>query len=121
MLRRFGRDLLGLLLGERSVAINRAAIAEAARDPELGRILAAAGRDSTGPLVVAYLEREAAAGRLYLPSAQEAFEVLLGLLLADRQVRVLLGVDPLPTPDELDARADRAVAHFLRLFGPAAE
>ena len=117
VLRRFGRDVLALLLGERSVAINRAAITEAARDPELGRILAAAGRDGTGPLVVAYLEREHAAGRLELPSAQEAFEVLLGLLLSDRQVRTLLGVDAHPTAEQLDARAERAVAYFLRLFG----
>ena len=117
VLRRFGHGLLRLLLAERAVAINRAAIAEAARSPELGQILADAGRGTTGPLVLRYLEAQRVAGRLDFPSAMEAFEVFLGLLLRDRQVRVLLGVAHAPDAVEADQLVERAVAYFLRLFG----
>jgi AcrR family transcriptional regulator len=121
VLPQLGRGLARLLLGERSVAINRAAIAEAATSSELGATLAAAGRGTTGPLIRQYLEAQRARGRLTYPSVEEAFEVFLGLLLRDRQVRVLLGVLPTPPNEELDALADRATAYFLRLFGPAAD
>ena len=118
VLPQLGRGLVRLLLGERSVAINRAAIAEATTSPELGETLAAAGRGTTGPLIRQYLAAQQDRGRLTFPSVEEAFEVFLGLLLRDRQVRVLLGVLPTPPDEDLDALADRAVAYFLRLFAP---
>lgn len=118
-LRRFGGALLRLLLSERAVVINRAAIAEAATSAELGRILSGAGRETTRPLVLRYLEAQQAQGRLDFPSTDEAFEVFLGLLLRDRHVRVLLGVASTPSDEEVDGLTDRAVAYFMRLFGTA--
>src|ERR671912_1304876 len=47
----FATNLLRLLLGERSVALNRAALAE------LAAVLLAQGRHRTGPIVEAYLAR----------------------------------------------------------------
>ncbi len=117
VLRRFASGLLRLLLGDRAVTINRVAIAEAATSAELGRILARAGRETTGPLILRYLEAQRAHGRLEFPSAEEAFEVFLGLLLRDRQVRVLLGVAPGLSDEEVDSLAARSVAYFMRLFG----
>ena len=119
-LRRFAVGLLRLLLGERAVAINRVAIAEAATSAEFGRILVRAGRETTGPLVLRYLETQRASGRLDFSSAEEAFEVFLGLLLRDRQVRVLLGVAAMPSEEEVDDLAARSVAYFMRLFGTPA-
>jgi AcrR family transcriptional regulator len=113
-----GRGLSALLFGERSVIINRAAIADATASGELGEILTATGRGTTGPLIIRYLEAQQARGRLEFPSVQEAFEVFLGLLLRDRQVRRLLGVLPPPTQAEIDDVADRATSYFLRLFAP---
>ena len=121
VLYQFGRGLVGLLLGERSVTINRAAIAEASASSELSAILATAGRGTTGPLVLRYLEVQRELGRLDFASAEEVFEVFLGLLLRDRQVRVLLGVVPPPPPEEIDALAGRAVRYFLRLFAPTSD
>lgn len=120
VLYRFGCGLLRLLLGEQAVAINRAAIAEATSTPELGQILTAAGRDTTGPLFVAYLEAQRSRGLLTFHSADEALGVFLGLLLRDRQVRRLLGVEPPPTDADVDAHARQAVSYFLRLFGASA-
>lgn len=49
LLVRFGSNVLALLLGPRSPAINRAAIAAATTSPELDRILASQGRETIRP------------------------------------------------------------------------
>jgi AcrR family transcriptional regulator len=114
----FATNLLGLLLGERSVAINRAAIADlGTRDPAAGQlaaVLLAQGRHRTGPIVEAYLARLAEQGRLRIDDPAEAFQLLYGLVVQDLQIRVLLG-EPPPARDALAARARVAVDRFLTL------
>jgi AcrR family transcriptional regulator len=105
-------NLLGLLLGERSVAINRAAMAEP--DGELAAVLLAEGRHRTGPIVEAYLARLAAEGRIRVDDPAEAFQLLYGLVLRDLQIRVLLGEAP-PRKAALAAQARTAVDRFLSL------
>src|SRR3712207_1475822 len=56
VLRSFALELQRLLLGERSVVINRAAISEATSDPTFAEVLAAQGRGSVVPKLVRYLE-----------------------------------------------------------------
>ena len=108
----FATNLLLLLLGERSVALNRAAIAEP--DGELAAVLLAEGRHRTGPIVEAYLARLAAEGHLDIDDPADAFQLLYGLVLRDLQIRVLLG-EPPPGPDALAGQAQVAVARFLAL------
>lgn len=109
----FGAALLELLLSDRAVAINRAAIAEARSDPDLARTLAKAGRDSTLPGFVSFLE--ARRQELDFENAEQAAGAFLGLLLGDSQVRRLLGVIPAPGKAQIDARAAAAAQSFLRL------
>jgi AcrR family transcriptional regulator len=115
-LTRFGTDVLELLLGPRSLTINRAAIAAAPTSPELGRILAAKGRETTRPLVQRFLIAEHDAGRLRIADPAEAFEILMGLLVRDTQVRRLFGAAPPLADDQRRRRADAAVDAFLRLY-----
>jgi AefR-like transcriptional repressor, C-terminal domain len=89
----FATSRLKLLLGKRSVALNRAALAE------LG-----GGR---------------AAGRLRIDDPAEAFQLLYGLVIQDLQIRVLLGEAP-PPPDALAAQARTAVDRFLTLTANSA-
>ena len=117
----FCRALLRLLLGENSVLINRAAMAEAGRSgeqgAELGRLLAAKGRDTVLPRLEAFLVKRRDSGELDLADTREAAETLLGLTLADLQVRRLLGVIPMPGEPEVRRRADRAARQFMILHG----
>jgi AcrR family transcriptional regulator len=108
----FATNLLRLLLGERSVALNRAALAEPAG--ELAAVLLAQGRHRTGPIVEAYLARLAGAGVLGVDDPAEAFQLLYGLVVRDLQIRVLLG-EPPPAPGALAAQARTAVERFLAL------
>lgn len=131
VLRRFGENLLTLLSSADSIAINRAAVAEAPRDPSFGAALAVHGRRRTGALMVRYLEGQRDAGRLSFTdpagdvaggpadAPERAFESFVGLLVGDAQVRMLTGAIAPLGPEEIAARAERATALFLRLYGNA--
>lgn len=113
----FGEALLSLLVGESAVALNRAAIAEAASDPALAKTLVTAGRQATLPAFTTYLDGQAAQDNLKMTSSAEAAEDFLGLLLGDLQVRRLLGVQRKPGKAQIAARARAATQKFLRLYG----
>ena len=110
----FARNLLGLLLGERSLAINRAAVAELNTAPELAERLLTHGRYRTGALVESYLARQAELGLLRIEDPAEAFTQLYGLVVGDLQIRALLGERP-PGPAVIAAHAEAAVDRFLTL------
>ena len=112
-----GRALAGLLLGDGAVAINRAAISEARSEPALARILVETGREATLPFFVRYLEQCRGRDLLDFDDPWEAAETFLGLLLADMQIRRLLGVVDAPDTGEIEARAKQAAIKFLRLYG----
>lgn len=116
VLESFARELLLLLLGERAVIINRAAISEAASSPELARVLSERGRSSVVPKLARYLEEQRDAGRFAFESAGAAVETLIGLAISDRQVRRLLGVLPEPGPEDVRERARNAVESFMKLY-----
>jgi AcrR family transcriptional regulator len=117
VLRAFAVELQRLLLGDRAVVINRAAISEAPSDPTLAKVLSAQGRGSTVPKLERYLESQRAQGRLDFEGAGTAVDALIGLVIGDQQVRRLLGVLAMPEPEQIEARAERAVCGFLTLFG----
>ena len=117
VLRGFALELQRLLLGDRAVVINRAAISEATSDPTFAEVLAAQGRERVVPKLGRYLEGQRERGRLEFEEAGTAIDALIGLSIGDQQVRRLLGVLPMPGPEQMEARAERAAGGFLALFG----
>ena len=117
VLRSFALELQRLLLGERAVVINRAAISEATSDPTFAEVLATQGRGSVVPKLARYLEGQRERGRLEFEEAGMAIDALIGLAIGDQQIRRLLGVLPMPEPQQIEARAERTVEQFLTLFG----
>lgn len=113
---RVGALLLELVTGDRAIALNRAAAADATDTGELGRSLAAAGRDSIAPLLERLFERAREDGTLSFGESDRVTEVYIGLLIGDTQIRRTTGAVPAPSPSERRDRADRAAALFLRLF-----
>jgi TetR/AcrR family transcriptional repressor of mexJK operon len=116
-LRQFGIHLLALLTGPQSLAINRAAIAEARVAPELAQALAANGRENTAPLVQRYFAAQIAAGRMRRVDGADAIETFIGLLVGDLQVRLLWGIATPPDAATIKRRAQRAAERFVLLFG----
>jgi len=104
VLREFAVELIRLVLGERSVFINRAAISEAPADPTFARLLSAKGRGSIVPKLARYLESQRERGHLEFADAGAAADTLIDLIIGDQQVRRLLGVVPAPEPAQIEAR-----------------
>ncbi len=111
----FAVDLLRLLTGELSLAVNRAAIAELPASCVMADALLRHGRRASGALVEQYLA--VCMDRGLLPRADPAtsFELLYGLVVQDTQIRCLLG-EPSPDAAVLAQRATLAVRRFLMVL-----
>ena len=110
----FGPMLLKLLLGERPIALNRAAAADPSR--ELGAALSEAGRESLFPLLLQLFERARAQGVLNFDNTTKAVELYLGLLVGDLQVRRMIGRVPPLSEDDILKRSQTALAQIQTLL-----
>ena len=110
MLVAIATNLLDLLVGETSLALNRAAMSS----PELAAVLRRDGRHTTGPLIERYLATLAKAHTIDMDDPAEAFCLLYGLVIQDTQIRALLGETP-PTRAARARHATLAVDRFLAL------
>lgn len=110
-----GPRLLMLLLGDRAVALNRAAAADPSG--ELGALIAQSGRDSVMPLIVQVLKAARAEGLLRFDDAGAAAGLYLDLLVGDQQIRRVIGRLSAPSEAVCQARGAAGVTHLCRLLG----
>ncbi|MCV2887619.1 TetR/AcrR family transcriptional regulator [Ruegeria aquimaris] len=110
-----GPRLLSLLLGDRAVALNRAAAADPSG--ELGTLIAQSGRDSVMPLIVQVLKAARDEGLLRFDDAGAAAGLYLDLLVGDQQIRRVIGRLPAPSEAACQSRGVAAVTHLCRLLG----
>ncbi|MCP8893731.1 TetR/AcrR family transcriptional regulator C-terminal domain-containing protein [Shinella daejeonensis] len=114
----FARDLIDVLSGDVSLALNRLAIGQASREgAKLGRLLQERGRRQIGRRAAALLEAGRKAGLIAFDSAEETYGTLYGLIVSDMHLRMLLGEDTGALRQEFTPRAEKAVDAFLRLYG----
>lgn len=114
----FARDLLEVLAGEVSLALNRLAIGQASREgSKLGLMLQERGRRQIGKRAGVLLDAGRGAGLLSFDDGEEAYDALYGLIVSDLHLRMLLGEDSGRMARDFGRRAERAVAAFLRLHG----
>lgn len=123
----FATDLLTILTGKISIALNRLAIAQAHQHAgdnagnggeNLGSIVLQNGRFSTGPRLKPALEAGMIAGLLRRDDSEEAFRSFYGLVVRDSQIRLLLGDTISFSKTDIAAEAQRAVRQFFSLYGP---
>ncbi|MCA9834378.1 MAG: TetR/AcrR family transcriptional regulator [Thermomicrobiales bacterium] len=110
VLENLGVGLLHTLLGEWSLAVNRAAM----QSPEIAETVLKSGRFIVGPMVAEYLERQAASGLIRIESGDDAFRTLFGLIMRDSQIRALFW-NRAEDSATYQQRAHNAVAQFLTL------
>ena len=116
-LRVFAESWLTVITGDVSVALNRLAVSHAGNNKtNLGRIVLENGpfamRKRLEPIFMAGGE----AGLIRL-DAQSAARSFFGLVVADSQIRILLGEEHRPGRAEIRKFADQAVGQFLALCG----
>ncbi|MFK7753847.1 MAG: TetR/AcrR family transcriptional regulator [Sedimentitalea sp.] len=105
--------LLGMLLSERAILLNRAA----ASDPTgtLGAALAAGGRDRVRPRLIALMQRAKDEGAFSAQTPEQACDWFLTCLIGDLQIRRVTGALPEPDADQIAARVALALAMFAKL------
>ncbi len=110
-----GAALLDLLTGEASLAINKAAMADASG--ELCQLLLEKGRGRTAPLFGELIDKLRSAGVIGHADKQAIFQSFYGLLIGDRQIRMLLGDRTArPSGHEFTSVAAEAVARLKLLY-----
>ena len=112
----FARDLLEVLSGDVSLALNRLAIGQASREGgKLGHLLLERGRGQIDRRARALIDAGRRAGLLRFDDGEEAYRTLYGLIVSDLHVRMLLGEKPVKK--DFGSRAEKAVHAFLALCG----
>lgn len=118
VLDRLGPALLQLVTGERSVALNRAAVGDVHDTGSLGQTIARGGRNSIAPLLTRLIETEIARHGLSSGmTADAATDLYLDLLIGDLQIRRAIGVLDPPDAQTVAARAARAKQVLLAQIG----
>ncbi len=110
-----GPILLALVTGEKAVTLNRAAAGDVSDTGTLGQAIARFGREVIAPLVRDLLAAAARKGAITCNDQAEAAEIYFSLLIGDLQIRRVIGVLDEPSVQEINRRAQRAFALFLRL------
>lgn len=111
----FARDLLEVLAGDVSLALNRLAIGQSSRDgSKLGKLLLERGRRQIDRRAMGLIDAGRRAGLLRFDDADMAYHCFYGLIVSDLHVRMLLGE---PGLKDTGRQAERAVTAFLQLFG----
>ncbi|WP_424140312.1 TetR/AcrR family transcriptional regulator C-terminal domain-containing protein [Roseomonas chloroacetimidivorans] len=112
----FGRALLGIVLDPRTLALHRLMVAEGGRFPELAHAVYQVGHHRAALILSAFLQRHRERSDAWgsnLPSLALA-QQFISLVVAEPQLRSLIGLDALPVPTEETSRiVDGAVWLFL--------
>src|SRR5690606_2188297 len=107
-----------VLASDVSLALNRLAIGQTSREgSRLGRLLIEQGRRRIDQGAVALLKSGRRCGHIAGDDLDEAYRTFYGLVVRDLHVRMLLGEEAMRRPEDLAARAERAVDQFFTLHG----
>lgn len=110
-LRQMARAYLDLALAPRSLALHRLVVAEAARQPQLGRMILRHGPLPITATLAAYLKAQPS---LRIADPDLAAQQFLGMVLAQNQLGLLLAGKPAAkSKAALNAAIDHAVELFL--------
>jgi TetR/AcrR family transcriptional repressor of mexJK operon len=115
-LTRFGRAFMAMVLAPDTAAIMPLLIVAAAQESGLAARFYEAGPGHTRRLLAGLLEARVALGELAIANTADAADDLLSLWLGDMPIRLSLGLVGSLSPAEIEQRAQRGVAVFLRAY-----
>ncbi len=116
-LNEFASSWLSVLTSEVSIALNRLAVSHAGNNKSsLGRIVLENGPYAMRSRLLPIFLMGHKAG-LITVQGDEAFKTFFGLVVADVQIRALLGDENKPTDKQIEQFAQKAVEKFLVLCG----
>jgi len=115
----FGARLLELITGEKAIALNRAAAADVAEGGILGNLIAEHGRRKVVPMVSRTFQIAQQLGLIRQHDPDEIAEIYIAMLLADIQIRRVIGVTGAPDTAATRNHSQRVSELIVELFGTA--
>jgi len=116
-LNEFATSWLTVLTSDVSIALNRLAVAHAGNNKSsLGQIVLENGPYAMRTRLLPIFLKGQKSGLINV-RGDEAFRLFFGLVIADAQIRALLGDEKKPSKNEIKQFAQRAVEQFLALCG----
>ncbi|MDX2233133.1 MAG: TetR/AcrR family transcriptional regulator [Hyphomonadaceae bacterium] len=112
------QGMLTAYVSEGYLGIMRSAVVASVTRAEVGRMVYDTGPRIGRARTAAFLAREAAAGRLAIPDADEAADVLFGMAVGATFLRVMLDVPVERRPEHIAARARDCAYRFVRAYAP---
>jgi TetR/AcrR family transcriptional repressor of mexJK operon len=112
----FGNALLGLILSPQCVAMSHVLMGMLMKDRALAEAFYEAGPLHTHAALARFLADAAARGEVDVDSADAAADDLIALWEGDMAKRIALGLVPVPTPAQIEARVRRGTRVFLRAY-----
>lgn len=110
----------GLTLDDEVVALQRMVLQEAGKASDIAGTFYRKGIQRTQAALAGWLRVQQQRGRIELDNVEEAAGMLLGMVAAAPQRAAIYGGVPLPSRAEIEARARRCAALFLRGCATAA-
>lgn len=113
-LQKIAASFVDLIFTEEAIALYSLVIAESRDFPELGRLVY-----QSGPLIVLnqlqdYLHGLNAKGPINIADPAFAADMFFSLLKGDRHFQCLLGIKPLPTPEEKNQLIAQVLPFYIR-------
>jgi TetR/AcrR family transcriptional repressor of mexJK operon len=115
-LTRFGQAFMAMVLAPDMAAVVPLLIVAVAKERDLASRFYEAGPGHTRRALATFLDGACARGELTLTEAVDAADDLLSLWLGDMPMRLSLGLIGSLSPAEIEQRARRGVAVFLRAY-----
>ena len=112
-LRAFARKMTDIVFARDTVELHRIVIAESHRFPKLGRLFYDTGPETCIAALASYFSRHVGDSRLKINDPRRSAEEFLELLRGYSHLRMLLGIEKVPSARDIDARIDSAVRHVL--------
>lgn len=113
----YGIGLLDFMFSEDHVAIDRVLMNEIAQVPDLARRFYEAGPGVCFGRLAQILAQAAARGEVEIDDPMMAAEDLCGLWKGFSDLGLRLGLETLPSADDIRARVERATRLFLKMVG----
>jgi TetR/AcrR family transcriptional regulator, mexJK operon transcriptional repressor len=109
----FARKMIAIVFAHETVELHRIVIAESRRFPKLGRLFYQSGPESCIAALAAYFHRHVDDARFKVRNPRRAAEEFLELLRGYAHLRVMLGLERIPSSAEMEERIEGAIRHVL--------
>lgn len=112
-LREFGRKTMSILFAPETIELHRMVIAECQRFPKLGRFFYQSGPQASIDALARYFSANKGHPALKVSNPRRSAEEFLELLRGYAHLRVMLGLQRVPSLREISQRIDAAIGHVM--------